>query len=135
MKKLITQIEKARHSRFNLWIINRVLAKMVPFNAPHGFKIVAVGEDSLTTFAPYKKRNFNHVKGIHACGIATIAEFAAGMMLIREFNVTKYRTIMSKLETTYHYQAKKDLRGVSSITKKQKWRPWETVKIKTSYQI
>lgn len=116
MDKLKALLTKAQHSRWQLWLLNRVLARLIPFNAQHGFKIVAVRDNAVETMAPYQRRNFNHIRGIHACGIATIAEFAAGMVLISQFDLAKYRMIMANLEVSYHYQAKKDLKAISVLT-------------------
>lgn len=120
MQQLMRLMEQARQSKLKMWLLNRVMAKVIPFNARHGFKLIAIDKDSITSQAKYQKRNFNHIKGIHACGIATIGEFSAGMMLIRSFDVKTYRIIMSHLDVRYHYQAKKDLRAIAKITAEDK---------------
>lgn len=98
--------DKAKHSSFYRWLLNRALLRTIPFNNPHGFVIDAITDDSLITRAPYRRRNMNHLKGIHACALATIGELSAGLLLLSLFNPKKYRLILSKLEITYHYQAK-----------------------------
>jgi acyl-coenzyme A thioesterase PaaI-like protein len=97
---------KARSSKYHLWWLNFFMAKMVPFNRPHGFKITEITEDSVKTYVPYKKANHNHIKGIHACALATISEFTTGLALINKLGFKKYRLIMQKFEIRYHYQAK-----------------------------
>lgn len=106
MKALLSLFDKAKHSRFHLWLLNRAALRMIPFNNQHGFIISAISDDSLETMAPYRRRNMNHLKGIHACGLATIGELSAGLLLLSLFNPGKYRLIMSHLEVSYHYQAK-----------------------------
>ncbi len=106
MKTLLSLFDKAKHSRFHLWLLNRAALRMIPFNNQHGFIISAISDDSLETMAPYKRRNMNHLKGIHACGLATIGELSAGLLLLSLFDPSKYRLIMSHLEVSYHYQAK-----------------------------
>ncbi len=101
-------LEKAKSSSFYLKILNWALARMIPFNKPHGFKVVEVGDNHLRTIIPYKKSNFNHIKGLHACGLATISEFTTGFMLISKLDMKKYRIIMQRLEMEYHYQGKMD---------------------------
>jgi hypothetical protein len=59
-------VDKARESGFYLKILNFGLNKMVPFNKPHGFKVIEIGGHHLKTMVPYRKINFNHIKGIHA---------------------------------------------------------------------
>ena len=56
-----TILTKAKTSPFYRWVLNRALARMIPFNKPHGFEVVEVGDDYLRTRIPYKKSNFNHI--------------------------------------------------------------------------
>ena len=52
-------VEKAKKSGFYLKALNIGLNRMVPFNKPHGFKIIEIGDHHLKTMVPYKKANFN----------------------------------------------------------------------------
>lgn len=81
---------------------------MIPFNRPHGFAIEELGDDYLKVRLPYRKNNFNHIRGLHACALATLAEFTTGFMLVRKLDARKYRLIMKRLEMDYHYQGKSD---------------------------
>jgi hypothetical protein len=89
---------------------------MVPFNKPHGFRVVEIGDNYLKTFVPYKKINFNHIKGIHACALATLSEFTTGFLLLIKLDPKKYRLIMQKLTMDYHYQAKMDAFAYFSLS-------------------
>lgn len=113
-------MEKAQHSSLALWWFNRVMGWAIPFNQAHGFRVAAIGADSVTVAADYRRRNFNHIRGIHACAIATIGEYAAGLMLMRQFTPRDYRLIMASLEVEYHYQAKQ------AITAMAAWSPADT---------
>jgi acyl-coenzyme A thioesterase PaaI-like protein len=108
-KKLALMINKAQKGGWSLWKLNFVMGIAIPFNEQHGFRVLQVTEDSIKTVAPYQRRNFNHIRGIHACGIATIAEFATGLALLRRVDASQYRIIMSKMEVQYFYQAKMKL--------------------------
>lgn len=100
---------RARKSQGWLWVLNTIIGRVIPFNRPHGFGIEAIGEDFIRTRSRYKKSNFNHIRGIHACAIATIAEFSAGFLLMTKLHPTQYRLIMSNMEVEYLYQAKDDI--------------------------
>lgn len=100
---------RAMESRAWLRVLNLVLARVIPFNRPHGFAIEAIGEEFLRTRCRYRKSNFNHIRGIHACAIATIAEFSSGYLLLTRLDPARYRLIMSNLELAYVYQAKEDI--------------------------
>lgn len=113
LSRLVT---KAKSSGFYLWILNIGLNRMVPFNGPHGFRVQEIGDNHLMTLAPYKRRNFNHIKGIHACALATLAEFTTGLLLLIKLDPKNYRLIMQKLAMEYHYQARMDALAIFTIS-------------------
>ena len=100
--------QKAKTSNFYLRLLNWSLSRMIPFNKPHGFRIVSLTDHSLKTIIPYRKSNFNHIRGLHACALATISEFTTGFLLVSKLDAKKYRLIMQRLEMDYHYQGKMD---------------------------
>jgi acyl-coenzyme A thioesterase PaaI-like protein len=112
-------IEKAKSSGFYLKLLNFSLSRMIPFNKPHDFKIVELGDYHLKTLIPYKKRNFNHIRGLHACALATLSEFTTGFLLITRLDAKKYRLIMQRLEMDYHYQGKMD--AFAEFTISEEW--------------
>ncbi|MFM7856080.1 MAG: DUF4442 domain-containing protein [Flammeovirgaceae bacterium] len=109
-------LEKAKKSSFYLRVLNWSLARMIPFNKPHGFKIIEIENYRLKTLMPYKRSNFNHIRGLHACGLATISEFTTGFLLLSLLDIKKYRIIMQRLEMDYHYQGKMDATAEFTIT-------------------
>ena len=109
-------VSKAAHSSFYLWLLNVGLAKMIPFNKPHGFKVVGIKDSYVKIKIPYRKSNFNHIKGLHACGLATISEYSTGLVLVNKLDAKKYRIIMQKFEMQYHYQGKMDAFAEFSIS-------------------
>jgi len=102
-------IKNARTSERWLMVLNRMMRLLIPFNGPHGVKILKIGNNIVRTSAPYQRKNFNHIRGVHACAIATIGEFSAGLTLLSRLDPSRYRLIMSHLEVEYLYQAKKDI--------------------------
>ena len=109
-------LQKAKRSRFYLKVLNWSLNRMIPFNKPHGFTIVKISDTHLKTRIPYKRANFNHIRGLHACGLATLSEFTTGFLLINRLDAKKYRLIMQRLEMDYHYQGKIEAFAVFTIT-------------------
>jgi hypothetical protein len=109
-------LQKAKHSGFYRWILNRALDRMIPFNKPHGFAVVEIDDFRLKTCIPYKRGNFNHIRGLHACALATISEFTTGFLLISQLDPKKFRLIMQRLEMNYHYQGKMDAFAEFSIS-------------------
>lgn len=119
-------IANAKSSSFGLWKLNFGLGMMIPFNKPHKIKIKTIEDDKVTTIIPYKRKNFNHIKGIHACGMATAAEFASGFLLLTKLGAKKYRLIMQSLRMEYVYQAKTDIIAEFSVDD-----AWIEEKVKT----
>lgn len=111
-------LEKAKKSSFYLMVLNFAVARMVPFNKPHGVKVLEVTDTGLKTYLPYKKKNFNHVRGLHACVLATVSEFTVGFLLLSKLG-SKYRIIMQRLEMDYHYQGKMD--AVADFSVSEEW--------------
>jgi hypothetical protein len=107
--KLHTLIDKASRSKFYLSILNFLSAYIVPFNRPHKFKITDITRNSIRIKLPYRSSNLNHIKGIHACALATLCEYSTGLMLLSSLNPKKYRIILKNINMTYHYQAKKNV--------------------------
>ena len=108
MIDLNSAVEKAKHSKFRLWLLNGLLDRMIPFNSPHKFRIIEIGDFHLKTLIPYRRKNLNHIKGLHACALATVSEFTTGFLLLSKLDAKKYRLIMKRLEMEYHYQGKMD---------------------------
>ena len=109
-------IERAKRSRFSLWLLNAGLSRMIPFNKPHGFRILEIGDHHLKLLLPYKRKNLNHIRGLHACALATLSEYATGLLLISKLGFDTYRIIMQRLEMEYHYQGKTDATANFSIS-------------------
>jgi acyl-coenzyme A thioesterase PaaI-like protein len=123
-------IEKAKHSAFYLWLLNRSLDRMVPFNRPHRFRITKIEDDRVQTRIPFFRKNFNHIRGLHACALATLSEFTTGFLLVSKLDGKKFRLIMQRIEVEYHYQGKRDAVGEFSASpawlKKEIYEPLQT---------
>jgi acyl-coenzyme A thioesterase PaaI-like protein len=119
MDKLNSLVAKAKQSKLYLWILNMLLLKTVPFNKPHKIKVTHIGDNEITICAKNIKPNQNHIKGIHACLLATLCEYASGLSLLMYFSPKEYRIILKNINMTYHYQAKTDVYVTFKISKQQ----------------
>ena len=116
-KKLLPYlIVRAKDSAFWLTLLNFLLVRLIPFNRPHKFRIKQIDEERILVHAPYRRSNHNHIRGIHACALATAAEFSAGFLLLSRLDAGKYRLIMAKLQAEYFYQAKKDSIAITRLS-------------------
>ncbi|HAA12168.1 MAG TPA: DUF4442 domain-containing protein [Cytophagales bacterium] len=108
--------EKAKTSPRWLKMLNLGLARMIPFNKPHKYKVIHISDTEIKVKLPYIRKNFNHIKGLHACSLATVSEFCTGLMLISRLEASQYRLIMQRMEMDYHYQGKMDAIASFSLT-------------------
>lgn len=92
---------------------------MIPFNLPHDFEVTMISDTGVKTRLPYKRKNLNHVRGLHACALATLSEFTTGFLLISRLGMDRYRLILQKLEIDFHYQGKMD--GVAEFSLDESW--------------
>jgi hypothetical protein len=116
MKNIHNLMLKAETSSFSRRILQFVLSYAIPFNRPHRFKIKEVYSDGFHIALPYLKVNKNHIKGIHACGLATLSEFVSGLTLMKVIGRNDLRIIMKEMKMTYHFQAKKDVYAIAHLT-------------------
>ena len=107
---------KAENSAFSRRILQFVLSYSIPFNRPHGFKILQVFHDGFHISLPYWRINRNHINGIHACGLATLSEFVSGLTLIKAIGRDDLRIIMKEMRMTYHFQAKKNVSAILHLS-------------------
>ncbi len=119
MLNLNAAVEKAKRSSFYRQLLNWSLDQMIPFNKPHKIRVLEIGDYHIKTLLPYRKKNFNHIKGLHACALATVSEFTTGFLLLSKLDAKKYRLIMQRLEMDYHYQGKMD--AIASFSISEDW--------------
>lgn len=119
MDKLNALVQKAKHSKFYLWVLNMVLLRAVPFNNQHKLRVLYIGDNEVSIYAAYIRRNQNHIKGVHACVLATLCEYATGLSLLIHLSPKEYRIILKNINMTYHYQAKSDVFVKFKIDKKE----------------
>jgi acyl-coenzyme A thioesterase PaaI-like protein len=99
-------LARARHSAMARAWANFLLPFIIPFNRPHGFRVVPLKEGGISVEVPYWRINRNHIRGIHACALATAAEMCSGLAVLERLDPKQYRMIMRELRMQYHYQAK-----------------------------
>ena len=108
MKYLEKLLASADRSQFSLWKLNLVLRFIIPFNRPLRIRIVSLTDSSIRVSLPHIRANFNHLRGLHACSMATAAEFASGILLLRRLQASRYRIIMKSMSVEYFYQGLHD---------------------------
>ena len=103
---LLSLIRSARDSRWKRFLLDQVLNWKIPFNSPHGFRVIPM-DGGIRVRIPFWSVNRNHINGIHACALATGAEMCSGLALLEHLDPDKYRLIMASMHMDYHKQAKR----------------------------
>ena len=88
----------------------------IPFNRPHRFRIASLASGSAEVVAPFRRSNRNHLGTVHACAMATVGEFVAGLALLGAFDPTEYRLIMSHMEVEYKRRAVTQIRSRAALS-------------------
>ena len=99
-------MNRSQHSGIYRWWLNQILSQLIPFNKPHGINVLEVSDHDIKTLLPYRRKNLNHIKGLHAMALATLSEFTTGLLLLRILGTKKYRIILQDIKIQYHYQGK-----------------------------
>jgi acyl-coenzyme A thioesterase PaaI-like protein len=115
MKLIQSILLKAQSSSFYLWLLNRLLWRLIPFNHSHKVSIYKISEEQVTIKLPYKRSNQNHLKGMHACALATLCEYACGIGLMTKLDPKNYRIILKEIKLDYLAQAKSDVFAAFTI--------------------
>lgn len=100
---------RAEQSRCFRFLLNAILSWVIPFNSPHGFKVCSLSKGRVTVKLPNKRVNRNHLNSIHACGLAALCEFTAGLAVMTFLEPSKYRIVLKSLNMDYQYRAKGDV--------------------------
>ena len=110
--KLITKSE----SRVGLFSLQKLFMLGIPFNKPHSIKFLKLTQNESSLMMLNKRLNHNHLGGIHACAIATLGEFSAGLLLCKNFEMAKYRVIMKDIHVDFLKQARSNVTAKAQIS-------------------
>ena len=91
----------ARAKSGNPGLLSRIMQEVIPFNRPHRISVVKLSSETCVVSLPDRRRNRNHLGTMHACAMATAAEFVSGLNVLEAFDITQYRLIMGRLEVDY----------------------------------
>lgn len=119
MKRIQAVLHKAQTSPFYLWMLNQLLWRLIPFNHSHKVTIHAISDTSVNIKLPYRKSNMNHLKGMHACALATLCEYACGIGLMTKLDPKEYRIILKEIKLDYQAQGKTDVFALFDINAEQ----------------
>ena len=97
------QLEAAKGGQTG-WM-SRLMQEVIPFNRPHRLQVQLLSDDVCEVALPWRRRNLNHVGTMHACALATAAEYASGLCVLSALGVGKARLVMAELNMSYGRRA------------------------------
>ena len=109
---ILSKIQSIQPDFLRLKILDKVFTAMIPFNRGLGFEIKKLDQESCMIFSPEKRKRQNHVGGAHACALAVLGEYTAGLLLAQHYSPEKYRFIIAHLEAEYHKQGRGTLEAL-----------------------
>ena len=91
--------------------LDLMLTVGIPFNRWLGLRLGAVEPGRVQVLSPESTLRRNHVGGAHACALALIGEYAAGLVIAQQFPIERFRVIIGELKVRYHKQGRGLLKG------------------------
>lgn len=105
--------EKIPNDLLRRKILDNVFNFAVPFNLTLGLRLRSVSRDSVEVTSATGWKTRNHVGGAHACFLALIGEYPAGILLAQNYSPEDYRMIIGELKVEYHKQVRGTVKGVA----------------------
>ena len=81
------------------------MQEVIPFNRPHRLTIHSLGAFEAEVRLPFLRRNKNHLGTMHACAMATAAEYASGLCVLRVVGMEGHRLVMAEMNVQYTRRA------------------------------
>lgn len=92
-------------------VLDVLLTFGIPFNRWLGMKIVELtSQVSRVQSKPVRLRE-NHVGTAHACALALLGEYTAGLLIANNYSFADYRIIIGSLSVEYHKKGRGFLLG------------------------
>lgn len=114
IKKIdLIKLSKKLPAPLRLKALTKILDITVPFNFGLGFEIEKLTPEAVVLRAPDRRKRRNHVGSAHACFLALLSEYPAGLLIAQHYSFKEYRIIISKLEIEYFKQGRGVLRGLA----------------------
>ena len=112
---IFKKLENMKNKKIKHTILDKVLNINIPFNRRLKFKITELNPKVVSVTSPSVKSRQNHIKGAHACALATLGEYPAGLVLAQNFSVENYRFILKELSMNYEKQGRGELFATCSV--------------------
>jgi acyl-coenzyme A thioesterase PaaI-like protein len=93
--------------------LTKALNIAVPFNFGLGMQIMKLSPKEAILISPEKRKRKNHVGSAHACFLALLSEYPAGLVVAQNYAFGKHRIIISELKIKYFKQGRGTLTSIA----------------------
>lgn len=117
MTKQLKKLEKFP-APWKKFIQTFLMGKLVPFLRTAGLQFDLITQHEVQVSLKNKKRIQNHIRGVHACAMALLAETATGF--VTNMNTPDDKLILLKsMHINYNRRANGDMRAVATLNTQQ----------------
>lgn len=94
-------------------VLDNLFNVAIPFNLSLGLRLRSLSPDCVEVTSATGWKTRNHVGGAHACFLALVGEYPAGILLAQNYSPEDYRMIIGELKVEYHKQVRGQVKGVT----------------------
>jgi len=107
-------LEKIPSKTLQHKILDKILDRLIPFNRGLHLQFHELSETRSVVMSKNVKRRKNHLGGAHACALALLGEYTAGVLLAKNFPFHQFRLILSQLNIEYYKQVQGTVTAIAS---------------------
>ncbi|HYI00732.1 DUF4442 domain-containing protein [Hyalangium sp.] len=108
---LIERLRQLSPSAANV-LLSAALPQIIPSASGLGIRVEEVTDTRVRLSVPLKRRTRNHVKGLYFGVQMTLAELTGGLLLLRRFPPTEYRSLVKRVEADFRAQGRSTVYAV-----------------------
>ncbi|MCB0350967.1 MAG: DUF4442 domain-containing protein [Bdellovibrionales bacterium] len=113
MKFDLLKLSDKLPSSLRLKALTKALDIAVPFNFGLGMQIKKLTPNEVVLISPERRKRKNHVGSAHACFLALLSEYPAGLVVAQNYPFDKHRIIISELKIEYFKQGRGTLTSIA----------------------
>lgn len=102
-------VARIPNPKMRLRALDVLLNVKIPFNRWLGLQIIELADEKVVVRSPPRVLRQNHVGSAHACALALMGEYAAGLWISQHYSIAEYRFIISELNIRYYKQGRGEL--------------------------
>lgn len=99
-------ISKIPNENLQRRLLDHAIEWAIPFNKNLKFHIKQLDDKFVAIESPHTHRRKNHIGGAHACALALLGEYPAGILIAKHYTPEQFRFIIAHLSVNYFKQGR-----------------------------